>query len=284
MPLLKNYYKLNETLENDIKNLELKKSDILFISGQGIKLCKRALEQLRVLIANKKFISKQKEIEFFKSVKPQVVSKLIYYVKRLDIESKRPKAGKKEQVKYLKINIAKLQSFFSNNLEFYHYYKSCATHLDEQYFLIKNKTIRLNIEVFHFYMGKHFSTSHDSTVATIMGYTNLIEYLKLEINKLENTKMGMTTNDAYHMESKLHWTNSKTDLVELIYALYSSGAINSGTADIKDVAIAFQKTFNIDLGDYYHSFVEMRARKINPTKFMDKLKETLMQHMKDLDE
>ena len=73
--------------------------------------------------------------------------------------------------------------------------------------------------------------------------------------------------------SKLFWTGSKTDLIEFIYALQCSGVVNSGTADIKELAVVFEQIFNIELGNYYHTFIEIRARKINSTKFIDKLKE-----------
>lgn len=35
-------------------------------------------------------------------------------------------------------------------------------------------------------------------------------------------------------------------------------------------------TFHIDLGDFYHTFLELKSRKINRTKFLDILKETLI--------
>tara|TARA_R110002050_G_scaffold4573_3_gene22170 strand:+ start:15963 stop:16814 length:852 start_codon:yes stop_codon:yes gene_type:complete len=279
---LKTYYQLIKTLEDDIKNLESKKVDILFISEQGIKLCKNALEQLRVSVIHKKFKSPEEETEFFKIIKPHVVSKLIYYVKRLDIESKRPKEGKKEQVKYLKVSITKLQSFFSNNLEFYHYYKSKANHFDEQYFLRANKTIRLNIEAYHFFTDENFSTSHDCTVATIIAYTKLIEYLKSQIAKINNINL-METINPFKEEFQLNWTGNNNELVELIYALYSSGKINNGNIDIKDITTAFEQVFKTDLGNYYQSFNDIRSRKINPTKFMDTLKSSLSKYMYNLD-
>lgn len=86
------------------------------------------------------------------------------------------------------------------------------------------------------------------------------------------------------LSSKLFWTGSKTNLIELIYALDSSGAINSGTADIKEMAAVCEQIFNIDLGNYYHTFVEIRARKYNKTKFIDKLKESLIKRFKESDE
>lgn len=278
------YTKLIEELEHNIKTLNLENSDIYYVSEQGVKLCIEALEELRILVISRTFSSNADEIEFYKKVKPRVVSELIYFVENFNIESKRPKTSVKAQTKYLDNYIKTLQTYFNNNLEFYHYLKQGATYLDEQYFLSKNASIRLNKEAYHFFTDKQFSTSHCSTVATIMAYEKLIVKLKLEINKLKTGNNMSGVYKAFQKEANLKWTGSKTDLIELIYALHSTGAINSGTADIKEMAMAFEQLFNIDLGNYYHSFVEMRARKINPTKFMDILKTALTKYMKDLDD
>ena len=280
---MKTYEKLIEDLEHNLQALENEADNILSLSKQSIVLCKQVLQKLRIEVVSKNFNSDYYEIQFYKYIKPRVLSNLIFYVKRLHVEGKRPKEGKKEQVKFLKKHITFLQKYFNNNLEFYHYYKSKASHFDTQYFLKKNKTVRLNIEAYHFFIDEEFSTSHDTTVATIMAYTKLIEYLRLEINKLEDNNMQAIIS-PFQKESNLKWTGNKTDLTELIYALHSSGVINSGASEIKDIAIVFEQIFNIDLGNYYHSFVEMRNRKINPTKFIDLLKVSLTKYMKDLDD
>lgn len=87
-----------------------------------------------------------------------------------------------------------------------------------------------------------------------------------------------------YKQSKLFWTGSKTDLIELIYALQSSGVVNSGTADIKELAAVCEQIFNIELGNYYHTFIEIRSRKCNNTKFLDKMKESLLKRIAELDE
>ena len=250
---------------------------------QSIVLCKSALENLREYVKDYSFNNQSEEIEFYKHIKPKVLSYLIFYAEQLNIETKRTREGKKEQIKYFKKAISRFQDYFKNNLELYHYYKSKATHLDEQYFIRNNKTIRLNIEIYHYFFDNKFSTNYDTTVATIRAYIKLIEYLKNEISKLNNEEQNMKTISPFQKETQLNWTGSKTDLVELIYALHNVGAINSGTAEIKDIAVSCEQMFNIDLGDYYHSFVEMRNRKINPTKFLDKLKDKLVQYMNSLD-
>lgn len=82
----------------------------------------------------------------------------------------------------------------------------------------------------------------------------------------------------------LSWTISKTALTELIYALYSKSVFNNGNADIKQIAQSFEAFFNIDLGDFYHTYLELKNRKINRTKFIDSLREGLIQKMEEEDE
>ena len=50
------------------------------------------------------------------------------------------------------------------------------------------------------------------------------------------------------------------------------------------MASACEQIFNIDLGDFYRTFLEIRSRKINQTKFIDKLKESLIHRMGQSDE
>ncbi|RAJ25142.1 RteC protein [Gelidibacter algens] len=136
------YYNLINVLESKLHELEENPSDILQKTEQGVKLIKETLHQLMPLVIHKKFDDPATEIEFFKIIKPRVFSKLIYYVKRFNIESKRPKGSNKEQVKYLNNYIRRLQYFFNNNLEFYNYYKVGATYLDHQYFIRGSADIR----------------------------------------------------------------------------------------------------------------------------------------------
>ncbi len=281
--LMGTYKNVITRLDEKLELLESEIEDALIKAEQGIKVTKVALEELRNEIVSCNFESKAKEIHFFKNVKPQVFSKLIYFVKLFNIESKKPRSSNKSQAKYLNSHIDKLQIYFHDNLEFYHYYRRGATLLDEQYFLRGKSDIRLHPETFHFFTDEQFSTSHDSTVATILAYDMLIIHLKKETSKLENTNGMETESPSNQKQSKLFWTNSKTDLIELIYALHSSGAINNGTADIKEMATAYEQIFNIDLGNFYHTFIELRSRKSNNTKFLDLLKDVLINRMKDSD-
>lgn len=276
--------KIVKELDRKLELLESETEDVLVMAEKGIKLAKQHLENLRAAVIKNGFETKSLEIYFFKSVKPQIFSKLIYFVKLFNIESKRPRSSNKSQTKYLNGNIDKLQIYFHDNLEFYHYYRRGASCLDEQYFLRDKCDIRLHPDTFHFFTNKQFSTTHDSKVATILAYDMLITHLKKETNKLENTNGMETETPSFQKRSKLFWTNSKTDLIELICALHSSGAINNGTADIKEMATVYEQIFNIDLGNFYHTFIELRSRKSNNTKFLNNLKKALTNKMRDSDD
>ncbi|MDL5511099.1 RteC domain-containing protein [Arenibacter sp. M-2] len=272
------------SFEESINTIENEAVDILQKAEECVKKSKIALEALNRYITTNPFKDIESEIYFFKHQKPKIFSRLIYYSKLFGIEGKRPRGSNKSQVKYLNGHIEKLQVYFNDNLEFYHYYRRGATSLDEQYFLRGKADIRLYPDTFHFYLDKQFSTSHDATVATILAYDMLIIHLKKQIDKLDNNGMEMISPPQPIHSSKLFWTGSKTDLIELIYALDSSGVINSGTADIKEIAVVCELVFNIDLGNYYHTFIEIRSRKSNSTKFIDKMKETLTKRMEESNE
>ena len=268
--------------EAKLEALETCSNDILYKAETGITYTERWVKTLREEVVKNGFRSIQEEIFFFKHIKPQIFSKLIYYSKLFKIESKRPRSSSKFQIKYLNNQIDKLQVFFNDNLEFYHYYRRGATSLDEQYFVRGKSDLRSNTDFFNFYVDEKFSTCQDGTVAAIMAYDMLIVYLQQEIEKLENYKESQNIN-LMKQSSRLFWTGSKTELIELIYALHSSGAINSGTADIKEMASLFEHLFNIDLGNYYHTFIEIRARKGSKTKFIDRLEEALLRKIQDSD-
>ena len=277
-----NYDDILKKLDSELNVLEIEEEDILVRAEKGIKLAKQTLKKVRSIIVDYEFKTKSEEIHFFKCTKPKIYSKLIYYVKLFNIEGKRPRGSNKSQVKYLNSNIEKLQTYFNDNLDFYHYYRREATVFDEQYFLRGKADIRLFPDSFHFFVDEQFATSHDSTVATILAYDLLIVHLKREIDKLENNG-NYASLRLLQSKTKITWTAHKIYLIELIYALHSTDVINNGTVDIKDIAYFVEKTFKVDLGDYYRAFLEIRMRKNGRTKFLDILKKQLTKRMDDTD-
>lgn len=79
------------------------------------------------------------------------------------------------------------------------------------------------------------------------------------------------------------WTESKTSLIELIYALHTQKVFNEGKADLAEIAKCFEKLFDIELGDIYRASNEIKNRKINKTKFLDVLRENLNKRFEEQD-
>lgn len=279
---MEKYEALLIQLNTDLDVLESETENILSKAERGIGITKKSLRNLRQDVLNNGFKSSKEEIYFFKQIKPKIYSKLIYYVKLFCIENRRPKSSTKNQIKFLNNEINKFQEYFNFNLDFCIYYRRNSTVFDEQYFLRGKEDIRLFPDTYHFYTDEQFSTSHDTSVVTILAYDLLIAYLKREIDRLEGYS-NYYTSQFQQKPSKITWTSQKVNLIELIYALHSTDVINNGTADIKDIARIVEKIFKIDLGDCYRAFLEIRMRKKGRTKFLDNLKESLEKRMDEID-
>jgi len=179
--------------------------------------------------------------------------------------------------KYLKVELKKLKSFFDDNLEFYKYYRTNSTFLDEKIFVRGNYDIKLGLETNYFQSDPSFCTSHDYKVAKILANDLIRIYIEDQLNKTTFTGELIRSH-------KLRWTNSKSALTELIYALHAYGVFDNGNSDIRLIARYFETAFNIHLGDFYHTYMELKARKINRTKFLDGLRESLIRKMEEQDD
>ena len=72
----------------------------------------------------------------------------------------------------------------------------------------------------------------------------------------------------------LQWTDSKSSLIELIYALHTNRSINEGNCDIRELTAHFEQAFNVKINDIYRSFQDIKSRNTK-TKFIDSLKASL---------
>ena len=267
----------NETLaklENEIKEFEIEADCSIERIEAVIQLIIKCLFDVKKYILKRGFKNVDEEIRFFKYQKPIIVSKLIYYNAIYKIETRRP-YGNKRTKKYFVKELKKLKRFFENNLDFYKYYRSNNSFFDEQFFVRGKHDIRLWLDTFYFEADHRFSTSHDYKVAKIIANDLIQVYLEDRLNNINVKKVS---------DNSLIWTASKTALTELIYALYFHGAFNNGNTEIKLIAKTFEDAFNIELGDFYHTFMELKARKINRTKFLDRLCEALIKKMDEQDE
>lgn len=246
----------------------------------GIQICKNTLGQLKKWKENKGIITIKEEIYFFKDLKSVPMSYLIFYTEMRHCELRKPKAGKQFQISFLQKKLKKINKFFFQHAEFSTYMESGQSHLNQQYFTKSKHTFYLTSPLIPYPQFSEFETSHDLLWAKIKAMHLCIDQIKKSLETLQNPNQPTPTNEKYNLK----WTASKAAMTELVYALYSAQAVNSGKADLKEIARAFQHIFQIDLSDLYHTYSEIRARKIQLTKFMDHLKIALEQRMYEADD
>ncbi|MBN8674347.1 MAG: RteC domain-containing protein [Chitinophagales bacterium] len=272
--------RLYEKLEDRLREIQSESFPLLKETSQCINVCQETLQELRKMVEKNQLKDSKEEIEFFKEIKPKFYSQFIYYVKVFHIEINRPAASDKVQISYLESHLNRIKHFFDNNLDFYQYYRSGATHFDEVYFIRGQEDVRLLPDDLTLSIDHSFSTTQSYKVSKLFAYELLRIYLNTAISSIQLTDPPEPKN----IEKKLQWTGAKVSLIELIYSLQTAGVINNGTADIKLLTNFFERTFQVDLGNVYNVFQEMRIRKKNRSSFLDQLKERLIQRMDEADE
>ncbi|SEB10847.1 RteC protein [Chitinophaga terrae (ex Kim and Jung 2007)] len=182
---------------------------------------------------------------------------------------------------YFSNQIKELKQEFEENIfnsEFYRYYRSGRNDRDQTFFRLGNINLYDGLNSFVFEIDHHFSTYYDYKVARIIANDLLQNYLHLKIDSIEdsNFKDEEATKDIF-------WTSSKNALVELIYAMYASGAVSHGKVGIRKLSMIAQIVFSVSLGDLHHAFHRMKTRAGSRTAFLDHLKISLEEYMdKDL--
>lgn len=265
------YTDILSKLETSISELEIEADYSVHRIEAVIHLILESLSDLKEHVLTNGFKNVEAEINFFKFQKPLIVSKLIYYNTIYKIETKKP-YGTKSIRKYLNLELKKLREYFDNNLEFYKYYRTNNTSLDEKLFVRGKHDIKLCLDTGYFQSDLTFSTTHDYKVAKIIA-NDLIQLY------IEDQLYNKTQEYNPMISKKLNWTGSKVAMIELIYSLHYQGVFENGNADIRIIAKYFENAFEINLGNFYQTYLELRSRKMNPTKFLDMLRETLIKKM-----
>lgn len=265
----------------EIDNIDLYGYDIIETSLSMVHRLQNVLVDLRDELQTYTFPTKEEEIYFFKNQKPELLGRLLYFYKIYRIETQCP-TGSNEVIRlYINKELDSLTYFFNRNLDFYQYYRSHSTIHDEHYFLRGRTDIRLCTDSAQFDKDPNFSTGYDYKVAKILANEMLRIYLNKRLQKLEcdsyiEDKQTVTT------KIPIRFTGKKNALIELGYALVSSGDINHGNIEIKEFMKYLSSIFNIDLGGYYDAYIAMKERK-DQTAYLNLLAEKLSKRMREDD-
>jgi hypothetical protein len=265
------------------QEISLESVHVIDESYRMTKFLQELLSATKSHVLKYHFTDESEEIEFFRIIKPQILGKLIYYNKVYRIETSCPVRTGKMYYKYFSTELQQLKLGFKDhicNSDFYRYYRSGRTDRDHDFFKLGKINLNTGLNSFIFEVDTQFSTYYDYKVSRIIADELLYNYLIIKINPVDKPEMVLQNSES---TKDIFWTESKNALIELIYALYVSGAISNGKTGIRKISLVFQILFRTQLGDIHHAFHRMKDRANNRTLFLDQLKSSLEQYMdKDL--
>ena len=279
--MMNKIYQISEELTSIVREKELEMSDIIRDVPPTILLLENGFIDLKNIVSSFTFPSKHDEIMFFKEIKPQLFSKLIFFRKIYQLELNRPISNYKTIRVYLEREHERINLFYNRNTEFIQYYRSGKANFDEYYFVRGRKDMELNLESFYFERDPRFSTHFDFKVARLLANDMLAAHLNYQLSKLKYQEENDFSTEIEIPSAQ--WTDKKTSLTEIIYGIYEEKSINSGNIEIKALATIFGRIFNVDLNDIYHIYLEIRSRKTNRTEFLNRLIKTLNKRMDEAD-
>lgn len=251
---------LQAKMKQELDNLNTDQDEIIN-TGKLLTFIRSLITDLKAFTGSYKFQSQAEEIQFFKEVKPVFLSQYYYYKKVFAIRLFDSfKDAKSRQANYYTL-LQRLEKSVEKNLEFYEYCMSGNTYMDAHYFIRDSHNHKSPDR------DENFSTGYDTNLAKILANEMVKRHIFKLLSQTDTTQPVLT------------WTGSKTDLIELIYALQVAEVFNNGTADIKQIADAIQVVFDTSLGNYYRVFQQIRIRKSGQTNFLDQLKSKLTQKM-----
>lgn len=271
------------SIQKEEQKISLEADHVIEEAFHMAAFLRNLLSDMKNHISENGFSNDNEEIEFFKTIKPQILGKLFYYNKVFRIETSSPVMNGKMYFKYFSNELQELKQEFkehSYNSDFYRYYRSGRTDMDHIFFQLGNIDINLGLNSFAFEIDTNFSTYYDYKVAKIISNELLYNYL-LSKTTPDETESLLFLNSRNN--KNLLWSENKNALIELIYALYASGAIANGGTGISQISRVFQNLFNIQLGDIHHAFHRMKDRAGDRTSFLTQLQSSLEDYMdKDL--
>jgi hypothetical protein len=266
----------------EIDKIDLYGYDIIETSLSMVHRLQNVLVNLRGELQTYTFPTKEEEIYFFKNQKPELLGRLLYFYKIYRIETQCP-TGSNEVIRlYINKELDSLTYFFNRNLDFYQYYRSHSTIHDEHYFLRGRTDIRLCTDSAQFDKDPNFSTGYDYKVAKILANEMLRIYLNKKLQKLGSESYIEKQRQGINSKTPVRFTGKKSALIELGYALASSGDINHGNIEIKELMNYLSSMFNIDLGGYYDAYIAMKERK-DRTSYLNRLIDNLTKRMNEDD-
>lgn len=211
-------------------------------------------------------ISLEEEIQIFTVIRPSIQARSIFFNRIFEIHTRLIDscAMTRQQIVNAEINAALEQKDIIHKSFVY------VEFLDAHN-MVASFTRQGMRSFYHLAPQQHNKlTLKDEQVAKQMAIAMEINYLTL-LSHIFSVNKKVT--------KSLNWNRSKSDLVELIYALHYCNSFQESVS-IAEVSQTLSEAFNVDL-DTYNTFKDIKARVKENTKFLDELGYVLNRRMRE---
>ncbi len=268
----KHIIQLYKEMETELSILQGQADSTLQQAKQSIAVIRKYIDQIKLWLGQNQFADTGEEILFFKKLLPDFYKHLIFYRRLYFLEMQISADNPDEKGDLFLRERKRLKQHFNQHREFYIYYRSGATFLDEKYFVRGNEELLPSLDDYSDMMDSRYCTPYCYLVARLLAGLMLAEYIDgLSAKTIPANKGSLST-------ETIPWSAPKVALVELVYAIHAQGAVNP-SIDVKKIANAFSRLFNVKLDNIYKTYEEMRLRKKNRTPFLHALIESLDRKM-----
>lgn len=262
-------------LKNDLGMLKLDGENKLIQFESAFHLVDRTMDRIKLFMDKYEFVSEEEEIEFFKYRMTYLLKESVYFSELFNMESIKPAGPEKEIRRFYEKELLSVQEFLQNNQNLYNYLLMKKENQDRVFFLRSAQAPVYKPNLFWHTLDTRYCTVYTLYCARIMGTLALAEYIHNQLLMISNAKESKQE-DKF---PPLYWTGKKADLVELVYALKTSNAVNHGNTSVAELMNAIGEIFGKELQDYYRTFLEIKSRKKNRTVFLDHCRENLETYM-----
>ena len=240
------------------------------------KVIESKLNELNQFLLTYRFTDEDEEILFFKITKPEMVALRIEEVMRYSLQINKPIGTSEVQLKYFDDELKALQSFFRMNSFHYQYYRTGVNDLDRTYFLRNAEPLSMPLADMN-EGDKAVSTPMSYLFAKFIAYEHIQYFILEQITPLKFPELNAKSKgDLQTIEMK--WTGDSINIVELAYGIWLTGQLNNGNASLNQIVKWLEVNLHINIGIVQRRFTEIERRKrLSPTKYIDKMKETIMQ-------
>ena len=173
-------------VQNDLQKINLNQESNLKHAEEAYKILNAAYQKLKQFVAVHTFGSDEEEIHYFKVLKPQITSHLIYHLRVYHVETKKPQGSNHAKKSYFLSELDHIQTYFSDNLEFVQYYRANESYLDHIYFLRNKLNFKKTTDIFSIELDQTQGTDYDYRLACIQANERLQTYLCDEMALLES--------------------------------------------------------------------------------------------------